>query len=101
MSYGCTVTATCHPEERQRHREGSSVIFTPQHKTFFSIRCQRLPPACIYCTWWHSGGDGGGRDHAPPRSGERRHPQRVRRGGGEACQLVLQGGVGQRTLLAT
>lgn len=50
-------------------------------------------------TWGDSGGDGRRGDGAAARSGERCHLDGVRRGGGEAGQLVLQGGVGQQTLL--
>lgn len=50
-------------------------------------------------TWGNSGGDGGRGDGAAARSGERCHLDGVGRGGGEAGQLVLQGGVGQQTLL--
>lgn len=57
--------------------------------------------AFIYCTWWDPGGDGGGCDHAPSCSSERSHLYCVHGGGGEAGQLVLQGGVGQGAFLAT
>lgn len=52
MIHGCTVTATYQPEERQRHRGSSSVIFTlpherthtgkRQHLTFVRGTCARL-----------------------------------------------------------
>lgn len=111
MIHWCTVTATYQPEERRRHRKSSSVIFTLLQThgpvSFFNSHCHQLCRTSVcslafhYCTWRDSGGDDGRRDHAPPRSGERCHLQFVDGGGGETGQLVLQGGVGQGTLLTT
>lgn len=80
---------TTHPHAHTHHKN------TDSH-----IHFHRLAHLClfIYCTWWDAGGHGGRRDHALSCTRQCCYLNGVGSGGGEVCQLVLQGGVGQGAL---
>lgn len=109
MIHGRTVAATYQPRERQRHPESSSLILTLVDVQIHTRRKQFLTSTVIivyvcigiHSTWWNSSGDGGGCDHALPCCCECGHLDRVLGGGVQACQPVLQGGVGQGPLHKT